>query len=297
MPAAIDDSVAYEAGRKGNGSMKTRILSALVGIVVLLGVLFCPLTWVFSVAAAILAMIAVWELLRNTGLVSRNGLVLCAMLFAGLEVLSCSYAEQLYAAHFICGWLPLILLVGFTLVVTMMIVEERCDVTKSVGVRAWVFTLYGTLGFVALARLRLMQDGLAYVLLPLVISWMSDTGAYFTGYFFGKHKMAPVISPKKTWEGFFGGWVVSVGCAALFGVAYQAVAGVTLAVSPLWMVALALPLAPLSVCGDLLASRIKRRYGIKDYGTIMPGHGGVMDRFDSVVMIAPILWILLWLFA
>lgn len=275
--------------------MKTRILSALVGVIVLLGVLFCPFRWVFSVAAAALAMIAVWELLHNTGLVSRKALTLCGMLFAGVEVLSCSFAEQLYASHPICGWLPLLFVVGFTLVVVIALVDERCDIAKSVGMKAWGLTLYATLGFVALARLRLMQDGLAYVLLPLVISWMSDTGAYFAGCLFGKHKMAPIISPKKTWEGFFGGWVVSVGCAALFGVLYQAIAGVTLAVSPLWMAVLALPLAPLSVCGDLFASKIKRQYGIKDYGNIMPGHGGVMDRFDSVVMIAPVLWILLWL--
>lgn len=276
--------------------MKTRIISALVGIVVLMGIVFCPITWVFSVAAALLAMIAVWELLHNTGLVSRKWLTLCGMLFAGAEVLSCAYAEQLYAPHPVCGGLPLILLVVYAWFVLLLVIDKRYGIEKHVATKALLLTLYGTLGFVALARLRLLQDGLAYVLLPLVISWMSDTGAYFTGYFFGKHKMAPIISPKKTWEGFFGGWLVSVGCAALFGALYQLISGVTLAVSPLWMAALAFPLAPLSVCGDLLASKIKRHYGIKDYGNIMPGHGGVMDRFDSVIMIAPLLWLLLWLF-
>lgn len=276
--------------------MITRIISALVGIVVLMGIVFCPITWVFSVAVTLLSMIAVWELLHNTGLVSQKWLILCGMLFAGTEVLSCAYTEQLYAVHPVCGWLPLILLVVYAWFVLLIVIDKRYGIEKHVATKALLLTLYGTLGFVALARLRLLQDGLAYVLLPLVISWMSDTGAYFSGYFFGKHKMAPVISPKKTWEGFFGGWLVSVGCAALFGVLYQQIAGVTLAVSPLWMAALAVPLAPLSVCGDLLASKIKRHCGIKDYGNIMPGHGGVMDRFDSVIMIAPLLWLLLWLF-
>lgn len=264
--------------------MKTRILSALVGIVVLFAVLFCPFAWVFSVAAVALAMIAVWELLNNTGVVSRKWLILCGMLFAGAEVLSFAYIETLAKWHALCAWLPLLWLALYGLLISFV---------KGAGVKMLACTLYGTIGFVALARLRLMQDGLAYVLLPLVISWMSDTGAYFVGCRFGKHKMAPIISPKKTWEGFFGGWVVSVGCSALFGVIYQAIAGVTLAVSPLWMALLALPLAPLSVCGDLLASKIKRQYGIKDYGNIMPGHGGVMDRFDSVIMIAPLLWVML----
>lgn len=281
---------------KGNVSMKTRIISALVGIVVLIGVVFCPITWVFSVAATLLAMIAVWELLHNTGLVSQKWLTLCGMLFAGAEVLSCTYAEWLYAAHPVCGWLPLILLIVYAWFILLLFIDKRFGIEKGVPVKVLLFTLYGTLGFVALARLRLLQDGLAYVLLPLVIAWMSDTGAYFTGYFFGKHKMAPIISPKKTWEGFFGGWLVSIGCAALFGVLYQLITGVTLSVSPLWMAVLAIPLAPLSVCGDLLASKIKRHYGIKDYGNIMPGHGGVMDRFDSVIVIAPLLWLLLLLF-
>ena len=276
--------------------MKTRILSALVGIVVLVGVLFCPFVWVFTAAASLLAMIAVWELLNNTGLVSRKWLTWCGMLFAGGEVLFCAYAEQLFAAHPVCGWLPLVFLIMYAWLVLLIVVDKRFGIEKRIATKMLLLTLYGTVGFVALARLRLMQDGLAYVLLPLVISWMSDTGAYFTGYFFGKHKMAPVISPKKTWEGFFGGWVVSVGCAALFGVIYQAVTGVALTLSPLWMAVMAFPLAPLSVCGDLLASKVKRKYGIKDYGNIMPGHGGVMDRFDSVIMIAPVLWGLLWLF-
>ena len=276
--------------------MKTRILSALVGIVVLCGILFCPLTWVFAVAAAVLAMIAVWELLNNTGIVSRKWLTLCGMLFAGAEVLSCAYAEQLFAAHPICGWLPLILLILYAWLVLLIVVDERFGIEKCVAMKALLFTLYGTIGFVALARLRLMQDGLVYVLLPLVISWMSDTGAYFTGVFFGKHKMAPVISPKKTWEGFFGGWVISIGLTVLYGVICNAIMG-TQVFNLMMLAVMAVALAPLSVVGDLVASLIKRRTGIKDYGNIMPGHGGVMDRFDSVICIAPLVLATLWMYS
>ena len=112
--------------------MKTRIISALVGIVVLIGVVFCPITWVFSVAATLLAMIAVWELLHNTGLVSQKWLALCGMLFAGAEVLSCTYAEWLYAAHPVCGWLSLILLIVYTWFILLLIVEKRLEDRKSV---------------------------------------------------------------------------------------------------------------------------------------------------------------------
>lgn len=276
--------------------MKTRILSALVGIVVLLGVLFCPFTWVFSAAATILAMIAVWELLHNTGLLSHKFLLFCSMLFSGAVVLAAAYLEVLAKWYTPFAWVLFLLLAAYCGLVSVLAAIKKCSVTVTVGLRVWNLTVYATIGFLALVRLRLMADGLAYVLLPLVISWMSDTGAYFTGSFCGKHKMAPVISPKKTWEGFFGGWVISVGCAALFGVVYQWIGHVQLAVSPMQMAVLAVPLAPLSVCGDLLASKIKRKYGIKDYGNIMPGHGGVMDRFDSVILIAPILYLLLFAF-
>ena len=129
----------------------------------------------------------------------------------------------------------------------------------------------------------------------MVISWMSDTGAYFTGVCFGKHKMAPVISPKKTGEGFFGGWVISVGLTVLYGVICNAIVGTTVFSLPMLAI-MAAVLAPVSVAGDLVASLIKRRTGIKDYGNIMPGHGGVMDRFDSVSFIAPLVLAALMLF-
>ena len=270
--------------------MKMRILSAVVGILILFTILFCPLTWVLAVAAAALATIAVWELLHNTGIVPQKGFLYSGMLFAGTEVLAIAYAEYL-------GWLPFALPALYLLVAVFIAAMPRYGVPIHKALKAVVLTTYAMLGFAALVRLRFRTDGLFYVLLPMVISWMSDTGAYFTGMLFGKHKMAPIISPKKTWEGFFGGWLVSVGCSALYVLLYQWLAGVQLAVAPLWTAVLAVPLAPLSVCGDLLASRIKRSCGIKDYGNIMPGHGGVMDRFDSVVMVAPVLWILLAVFA
>ena len=115
--------------------MKTRIISALVGIVVLIGVVFCPITWVFSVAATLLSMIAVWELLHNTGLMSQKWLALCGMLFAGAEVLACTYAEWLYAMHPVCGWLPLILLMVYACFILLRISFGRLiaySITQSV---------------------------------------------------------------------------------------------------------------------------------------------------------------------
>lgn len=265
--------------------MKTRIISALVGTVVLLAVLLCPWIWVFGLVVAAAAGLATYELLHNTGIVKSNWMIWGSIAFAVLQTLALSlwvYGGVVLAVA------PIIAYAVYALI--LFIIFRKSFVWKGFGL-----TLYATVGFSAMGVLRSVpMIGLFYVLLPMVIAWMSDTGAYFTGVFFGKHKMAPVISPKKTWEGFFGGWIISVGLTVLYGVICNAIMNETF---ELWLLAIfAAVLAPLSVVGDLLASWVKRRTGIKDYGNIMPGHGGVMDRFDSVVFIAPMVLPALLLF-
>ena len=286
--------------------MKTRIISAAVGIVLLLAILVCPYSVVFAAAMAALAAIAVWELLHNTGIVKANALTSVCMAFSVLTVLlwhaisTVKFLDPSILWQNGFSWLCLhqdlikmILLVILALVAVLLCLRchERLPVTA--GASALFLTVYATAGFSALTALRSDRNAYLYLVLVLVIPWMSDTGAYFVGTFLGKHKMTPVISPKKSWEGFFGGWAVSVGSAVLVGVLYQSITGVS--VNLLFVAAMACLLAPLSVCGDLFASVIKRQSGIKDYGNIMPGHGGVMDRFDSVLIIAPILYWLMQL--
>ena len=288
--------------------MKIRIISALVAMVLLFAVLLCPYAIVFALMVAAAAAIAVWELLYATHRITNKWVVASCMVFAAIEVLvvyavqcvmSGAYTPQpmlsaLSQMPAVC-YLPLVLPVLFALGMMLYTVYAYEKVDAHAPSYAFCMTSYATLGFAAIAALRQLHPsvGITYVLLTMVIPWMSDTGAYFIGTLCGKHKMAPVISPKKSWEGFFGGWAVSVGASALYAV----ICNVWLPtdVSPLTFAIVALVLAPLSVCGDLFASVIKRQSGIKDYGNLMPGHGGVMDRFDSVVCIAPLLYILLLL--
>ncbi len=264
--------------------MKTRIISALVGTVILLAVLLCPYTGVLNIAVAAVAAMAVYELLCNTGRVKSRWMIFGSMLYAVLQIL------QLFGQVFT------VLLFGLTVVYGLytVLVALRHHATMDVAAAGFAFTatLYVTAGFGVLTLLRALPHGLFALLLVFIIPFMSDTGAYFVGTFFGKHKMTPVISPKKSWEGFFGGWVISVGLTVLAGVIYRAIVPQA-EISLVLLALLAFVLAPLSVCGDLIASVIKRQSGIKDYGKIMPGHGGAMDRFDSVVIIAPVLYMLL----
>lgn len=285
--------------------VKTRIVSALVGIVLLLLVLFNPHLWVFAVVAALLSGIATWELLHNTTLMKSAVVCAVSAVLSALLVVATSAAQNLAATA--RPWYPmptdafspLVWLLLIVYAVFMLIAWLVCR--KRIGFltfgASFLLTLYATLGFSALSAMRIEAGEELWYLLVLIIPWMSDTGAYFTGCAIGKHKMAPVISPKKTWEGFFGGWAVSVASAAVFAVICNAI-GVVQGVTykPENYALIAAVLAPLSVLGDLLASWLKRRYGIKDYGKLMPGHGGVMDRFDSVVFIAPLMYVIYSIF-
>jgi phosphatidate cytidylyltransferase len=133
------------------------------------------------------------------------------------------------------------------------------------------------------------------MIFTLTIIWVGDAGAYFTGTLLGKHKMAPKISPKKTWEGFVGGLICSglIGYAAPF--VYEFVYanflnGGEIETNKLFFAITAVICSALGVVGDFSASLVKRQCAVKDFGNIMPGHGGVLDRFDSVLFAAPFMY-------
>lgn len=136
---------------------------------------------------------------------------------------------------------------------------------------------------------RELEYGVYFVWVIFISSWISDTCAYCVGMLFGKHKLAPVLSPKKSIEGSIGGIVGSAIVGALFG--YFVVEQVITSAQVTWVFALIGGCGSIvSQIGDLAASAIKRNYDIKDYGKLIPGHGGIMDRFDSVLITAPIIY-------
>ena len=142
-----------------------------------------------------------------------------------------------------------------------------------------------------LVRLRMLEYGAGLVLIPLVSAFMSDSLALFGGMLFGKTKLAPRVSPKKTREGAVSGLVGGMVGMILFRIFFFLCTEVQLHIG--WCVLLGFVGAVLGQLGDLSFSCVKRQCGIKDYGRLLPGHGGVLDRFDSVIFAAPVTWMLI----
>lgn len=270
--------------------MKSRIITGIVGSALAVAVLLLLPPIFFNVVMALICAMAMYEILIVTRFVNHRGLMTVAVLFSLFTPFFMLTADRLPA-------LAVILVYVVGLAVIQVIYHDTLPVERNGFV--FFISMIVPIALSCLAYLRDCgardSDGLFYVFLGLVMPWTCDIGAYFVGTFLGKHKLCPKISPKKTVEGLIGGFLVSVGCSVLAGYLYQLyLTSQNIAVTvSLWQVALlALVLAPLSVLGDLFASIIKRQCQVKDFGHIIPGHGGIMDRFDSLLFVAPILFIL-----
>ena len=265
--------------------MKTRTLAAAALLPVLLVVVLLAPLWVAAVCVGIMAAIAARELLYGTGLVKHPRLIAYAMIFAFL-VSIWSYFGCFHTVALLATLVFYILLLG-----EMMAAYPKLPFSQvSMCVVAGLLIPYM---LSALVRILVMNNGRYYILMPFAAAFLADTGAYFVGIFFGKHKLAPVISPKKTVEGLFGGLATAILGMVIYGVVLQFCFGFR--VNYLYTLVYGLLGAACGVFGDLSFSVVKRQTGIKDYGNPIPGHGGILDRFDSVIVVGPLVEVLLHL--
>ncbi len=263
--------------------MKTRIIAAAVLLPLFLLILLAAPPIFTAILFAVLCLIGATELLNNTKLVRYSRLVAYAAFAAALVPIWC-YCGSSHA------W-GVLLILGFF---CLMFMEMMLSGMKLRFEKAALCVVGGLLIpylLSAVVRIRCMSNGRYLVLLPFVISMLSDTGAYFVGCKFGKHKMAPVISPKKSVEGLFGGIVSGVIGVLLYTMILQLAFDFEANYGFAIIYGLVGSLA--GVFGDLCFSVIKRQTGIKDYGNLIPGHGGVLDRFDSAIVVAPLVEALL----
>lgn len=279
MQGAAAGSAEYN--KRGN-ILKTRIISAAVGLVLLSIVMYFFNTPVLDVAVALLSAVAVHEFVHAAGL-SEHKLLEAVCLIFGVAF-STVYFNIFSGITFLAELL-------FAGILMIMLLFDHKEL--EVGKIAFAFMASSLVprAFSMLLLYREYDKPVSYYLvgLSLCVAWLNDIFAYFSGYFFGKKKLCPEISPKKTVEGAIGG--VAGDLILCLALTYAFSAAANLQVN--WLsLCIFLPIgAVASIFGDLCASIVKRQYGIKDYGNIMPGHGGVMDRFDSWVFVAPLLYI------
>ena len=263
--------------------MKIRIIVALILLPVLLVVALVLPEIVTVLFVSLFAAVGTFELLFNTKLVHSFRLVTYSMIVAFLIPVWSYYGCD--STMFLGGMLLFYILV-FT---ELMLSKAKIPFSRaSVCFAGAIVVPYL---FAALARIMAMEINRNFILLPFVIAFVSDAGAYFAGVTLGKHKLAPVISPNKTVEGLIGGLICAIVGTLIYGVILQF--AFDLKVNYLYAVLYGLVGALAGVFGDLSFSVIKRQTGIKDYGNLFPGHGGVLDRFDSVICVAPLVELLL----
>ena len=262
--------------------MRSRVLVSVVGVPLILLIIFWAPAWVLAAALALLSAIAAFELTRcvdtaGEGRVLTGGAVLGALGAVWLQF----QCVQWYGA----------LLVFYTLLAFAYAVC-RAGAVRLQQVLTALFAA-GALPYAFGAFLRLHDMGIhrAYLLLPLLFSFCSDTAAFFAGHAFGKHKRAPRVSPHKTVEGAVGGLLGDIVGGLVFAFFVNAAFGERL--DYLGIAVLGVGCSVIAQLGDLSFSLIKREFGVKDYGHIFLAHGGVLDRVDSVVFVAPVLAALL----
>ena len=272
--------------------MKSRLLVAAVGVPILIVILlFCP-TFITAAAVCALCAIAAHELLSTTGLLEHKPMLICTEIIAILvPVWSYLTSEHILTDSHMATILAAAVLFIFVLVLFLLALKSYPAVKFSGISAAIVAGVIIPLSLSGLVRLISMEHGRFLVLIPIIIPFIADAGAYFAGRFLGKHKMAPVLSPKKTVEGAVGGLLAGIVSMLIFGVVVSCAFSIPFNFG--FAAIYGILGSIISIIGDLSFSMIKRETGIKDYGTIFRAHGGVLDRFDSVIFTLPLIEILI----
>lgn len=276
-----------------------RIITAIVCLAVFIPILLLSgeVPLLFSTVMALLALVSVYEMCGCVGVRKAFYVSLpsYAAVIAEMSLAIC-YMQQYRGMSFktFALWtFSLLFLYVFFIFASSMLSNGGTRFSQACETIAAV--VYIIVGFVSVLFTRYRDMG-AYIL-PLIFIgvWLTDSGAYFVGSFLGKHKLIPQVSPKKTVEGALGG---ILGCIVGYVMyALVLIFAFDVEVNYFYLIILAVIVSIIDQIGDLIASFMKREQGIKDFGNIFPGHGGVMDRFDSTLAVAPVILFMLQLFS
>ena len=257
--------------------MRQRIITGVIGAVAVVLILLSN-SPVFKVAIGLISLYALHEIYSATGIKNNFLIYITGLLFS---------VAYLISNYF--GFSNIRLLLFTYLIVLFIVTLARFESVKLSDMAFSVFFIFYIIFTLShISQVRDMELGKYYVWFIIIGAFATDTFAYFTGISIGKHKLCPKISPKKTIEGAIGGVVGVVLCFVVMGFIFQNI--LSLNVNFLYAVILALICGFFSEIGDLAASMIKRKYDIKDFGTLLPGHGGNMDRLDGIILVSPLIY-------
>lgn len=275
--------------------MKTRIITAILAIVIILVPCFVFLhSFVLPLILGLFSAIAVYEIINVTG--GKNKVLLA------LSCLTAAAIPFTFHFNFEIPFMPVAVIYVLAYLIIMVPMHKTTKFNDVITALFSTVAVPCSLSFFILLRDTYISypakftksAGVFLILLAMFCAWMTDTFAYFTGKFLGKHKLCPNVSPNKTIEGAVGGIIGNmIACSVMFIIFDKFFFTVhTLAI---WqIIIISAILSVISMFGDLSASLIKRNHGIKDFGNIFPGHGGVMDRIDSCLFVLPALYVSLY---
>lgn len=266
--------------------MIKRTIAGIIGAILVCSAISFNQTYpiILNILVAIACILAIYELFSAMGILNMYFLTIPTFLFTiSMPLLSNGLSFQ-------------ILCYIYTLFVfcIMLYFKNTIDFKNIASVYTMSLVITFSLGSFVMTRDLEGKYGTFYVILILAVAWMTDTGAYFCGSFFGKHKLCPSISPQKTIEGAVGGIIVSV--ISVFLVCFifkNFIFRETVYINYYLITIIGVFGAIISTIGDLSFSLIKRSYHIKDFGSFLPGHGGILDRIDSVIFLSPFIYFLL----
>lgn len=268
--------------------MAKRLISAFVGIIIGVSIIVFDNIWLYAVVVSFFSAVGTWELIRAVGCDGNKLLKFFCTGFAAIVPFVLIFKLIKLFPPLFAGYI--LALFALMLANHKNVKFEHIAMCGSAGM-----LIPASLSCVAMLRYTAPADnqamGIYLILYVLFCAWFGDSGAYFVGTFLGKHKLCPNVSPKKTVEGLIGG-ILSVGVFVfletlifnlfIFGEAQ---------INYIPVVIIGMIASAFGVLGDLSASVIKREFDVKDFGNIMPGHGGVLDRFDSVLFVAPFVYL------
>ena len=260
--------------------MKQRIITAVIAGAAFLSLIVIG-SWPFTLLMVVLATIALGELLKMKRVkkISLIGIISLFLMWLLLIPERFLTLDWLHVDQLELFLLAIIVLLAFTVISKNKFTFDEAGFIILAAV-------YIGLGFHYFINTRFLDNGMSIIFFILILVWATDSGAYFAGRAFGKHKLWPEISPKKTIEGSVGGIVLAFAAGSFYIIFFP--------VFDSWLTTMLFILVVSTVgqIGDLVESALKRHYAVKDSGQVLPGHGGILDRFDSLIYVMPILYLL-----